>query len=126
MNTKGFFFTLIVIALISVFFITYEIYSYSRQDSVQNRISTMNSFLFSMENDFNRQVYITGFRTLFEIENTIAATGNYSSNLNARFGEAFLNGTLYGKPDALFVGTTFSDIVNAVNQNAKKLNVNVI
>ncbi len=125
-NKKGFFFTLVVIVVISVFFLSYEIYSISDNgEAIQQRIETMEGFLFSMEENLQRQIYTIGFRTIFEIENNIAATGNYTSNINARFEEAYFNGTLYGSPRDIFLGATYSDIVQSINNNAKKLNVNV-
>lgn len=125
MDKKGFFFTLIVIAVISVFFLSYEIYSSSQESSIQQRILTMDGFLFSMEENLQRQIYTIGFRTLFEIESDIAATGNYSYGINTRFEEAFFNGTLYGTPRTIFLGATYTDTLQSINQYAKRFNVNV-
>ncbi len=125
MNKKGFFFTLIVILTITIFFISYEISSSDKTDAVAQRVATMDSFLFSLEENLQRQMYTLGFRTIFEIENDIASTGNYTFSPNARFEEAFFNGTLYGTPRALFIGATYADILQTINQNARKMNVNV-
>ncbi len=125
-SKKGIFFTLTVLVLVSLFFITYTFYTeITKADSSRQRVETMNNFLLSIEQDLERQVYIAGFRTIFLLEDKIAETGTYISNPEAAFEESFFNGTLYGEPQPIMQGATFNDIVLAINDKARKMNVNV-
>ena len=90
-NKKAQLFTLVAIALIILFFAGYEIYSVSNERvSINKRIETMNSFLFSLEKNIGREVYISGFRTIFLAEDRIAKTGSYIPNMNNFLNDAFL------------------------------------
>ncbi len=124
MNKKGMFFTIIAILIISIFAVSFVVYStIQSRDSVQKRVSTMNNFILSVEKDLHRQVYISGFRAIFVINKKILETGSFNSNLNASMEELFFNGTIYGNPDEVMSGATFSDIQNSINLNADKMNV---
>ncbi|MBI2047114.1 hypothetical protein HYT26_03055 [Candidatus Pacearchaeota archaeon] len=66
---KGQVFTLFAIALIILFFVSYDVYSIVQDRyAVRTRISTMDNFLFSLEKNLERQVYTSGFRILFLAE----------------------------------------------------------
>ena len=72
MNKKGFFFTGIAILLLSLFLASYTFYDdVQDRKSVQKRVETMNSFMFSIEKDLERQVYVSGFRTILVMEKEI-------------------------------------------------------
>ena len=50
MNKKGMFFTLMVIALVSLFLISYGFYSsFDDRDSINKRVKTINSYVSSLE-----------------------------------------------------------------------------
>ncbi|MBI2452020.1 hypothetical protein HYV50_02995 [Candidatus Pacearchaeota archaeon] len=126
-NKKGIFFTMMAILIISLFVLSYTFYNEIKEDkSVNNRVNTMNNFLFSVEKDLERQMYIFGFRTIFLIEKKIVETGTYRTNINQTFHEAFFNGTIYGEAQALLNDAKFSHFNNTINNNAKKINVDII
>ena len=125
MNRKGVFFTILTIAILSLFIISYLIYTSSEsQDSVEKRINTLSSFVSATEVDLDRKMYISGFRSIFIFERTIVETGNYV-NVSAGFNELFFNGTLNGVAQSLTDDAKFSDVQESVRQNGNEMNVNV-
>lgn len=84
----------------------------------------MDSFLFSIEENLQRQMYISGYRITFLAEDYITRTGNYT-NINLFFNQAFFNGTVSGVHNDIMNGATYSDLVSSINQKASKLNVNI-
>jgi hypothetical protein len=135
LNKKGVFFTLLTIALISLFLISYTIVTIKKdREAINKRISSMNNFLFSFETDLSRQLYISGFRILFLYERRMAQTGSYMENASVSFdnvfNETFFNGSIYGSAEGeisdLMHGAKFSDIVSkANNELANKMNMDV-
>ncbi len=126
LNKKGMFFTLATIALLSLFFASYTVYSYTEnRETINNRITTMNNFVLAVDEDLPRKLYIAGFRIIFLFEKEITQTGKYITNLNTTFEEAFFNGTINTESQELLNKVTFSEIENALNENAQKVNVNL-
>ncbi|MBU0894688.1 MAG: hypothetical protein KKF48_00290 [Nanoarchaeota archaeon] len=128
MNKSGQFFTLIAIFLISLMFLSFELFSYfSENKSIKTRVSSMDSFLFSVEDNLERQLYISGFRILFLAENQITSSGVYIPDIDGFFQEAFFNATILGVPanSTILIGATYEDIVDSLNNKARKINVDI-
>lgn len=126
MNKKAMFFTILAIAILSLFVVSYTFSSVIKdRKSINKRITTMNNFVFSVEQDLPRQLYISGYRTIFLFEKSIADTGIYITNLNEKFQEAFFNGTINGEVQEVMQGATFSDIQTSLNEKANKINADV-
>jgi len=126
MNKKGIIFTIIAIALLSFFLVSYTIfYSINTRESVTKRIETMNNFVNLVEEDLPRQLYISGFRVIFLFNKRIADTGDYMINFNSTFKECFYNGTIYGEAQTLMDGVKLEDIEDALNEKARNINVNI-
>ena len=126
MNKKGIFFTILVIVMLSLFAASFILYStFKSRDSTQKRIESMNTFLFSVEKDLVREVYISGFRSIMIIEKKIVETGTFSQNVTSSMQELFFNGTIDNEQQELMVGAIFSDIQDNINFNAEKLNVEI-
>ena len=89
MKNKAQMFTLFAIILLALIFVSFEIYTvmYERE-SIRTRVSTMNSFLYSVEQNLERQLYIIGFRIILLAENEIATTGS-PINVADFFNESF-------------------------------------
>ena len=125
-NRKGMFFTVLVIALLSLFLVSYTIYSAVQDRSaISKRIQTMNNFLFSLEKDLERQGKIAGFRIVFLAEDYITRTGNYVSDVDGFFQESFFNGSVYGQENEIMLGARYEDILDSINDKANKINVNI-
>lgn len=126
MNKKGMFFTVLAIALLSLFLVSYSVYAVAKErQAVNKRIHTMNNFVFSIEQDLPRKLYISSFRIIFLLESEIIKTGNYITNLNSTFEEAFFNGTIYGEVQGLMQGVTFSGIETSLNDKARNTNLQI-
>jgi len=125
-NKKGQIFTLVAVALIGLLLISFEVFYLSQERfSVSTRISTMESFLYSMEENLERQLYISGFRTIFLAENEITNNGQYISDVDSFFEEAFFNGTISGEEQEILSGATYADLILSLNEKAEKINVDI-
>ncbi len=119
-------FSILAILIISLMFLSFELFSFIHQRGViKTRISTMDSFLYSIEQNLERQVYISGFRILFLAENQITSTGNYIE-VDKFFNEAFFNGTVNNVSSEILLGATYNDLINSLNQKANKINTEII
>ena len=126
MNKKAMFFTILAIALLSLFLISYTIqFAVESRESVNKRIKTLNNFVFSVEEDLPRQLYVSGFRVIFLLEKNIADTGSYINDLNNTIDELFFNGTISGVSQPLMKGANFSGIENSFNRKASKINAKI-
>ena len=127
MNKKGVFFTLAVIVIISLFLVTYTFYTeVQKRNAIQKRIETMNNFVFSIEQDLPRQLFASGFRIIFSLENKMIETLAYRTGLESDVQELFYNGTLNGESISIMMGATYSDIQTSLSQKADKTNANVV
>ena len=89
------FFTILTIAMLSLFFIAYFSYSaIEDRSAIDDRIKTMNNFVFSLEEDMSRQVYISTYRAVLSAENYITTNGSFIPNSQTAIEEALINGTI--------------------------------
>jgi hypothetical protein len=111
MNKKGIFFTILVMAMLSLFLVSYGIYSdVKSRGSINKRIETMNNFIFSIETDMSRQIYVSGYRAILAIENKITADGHFIANSQNAIREAIINGSIENENISLMAGYKLSDI----------------
>ena len=127
-NKKGVFFTLLVLLILTLFLISFVFVSeFQKRKVVQKRIETMNSFLFTVEEDLQRKMFISGFRTIFLLNKHIVESGSFISSSNESFQEAFFNGTIEGTTNVeiqqLMEGITFSEVETSLNEIARDINV---
>ena len=127
MQKKAIFYTTAAIALTMVIFATYSAYSTYRlsdkMDVIQTRIETVNFFIKDVEKDLNNGAYIAGFRTLLSFNQFIATNGTFIDNVNGRFEESFLNGTINKQPLSLMKDSTFTDWANKISAEANKVDI---
>src|SRR3989344_2586417 len=96
-NKKGIFFTMLVLVMLSLFLVTYSFYSsFQERRTINERVSTMNKFISSLESDMSRQIYISGYRALLSLQSKITDSGQYVSDVDASLEEALLYGTIDG------------------------------
>ena len=125
-NKRGIFLTLVTITILSLFAATYTTYTLIQdRDSLNNRITTLNNFVISVDQDLPRQTYISGYRAVFLFNKQIINTGTYISDIDASLNELFFNGSLNGIPQGLMDEATFSSIENFLSMNAEKINANL-
>jgi hypothetical protein len=120
------FFTIVAVVMIIPFLIFYAYHSsVDESGAINARINTMNNFVFSLEQDIPRQLYIAGYRTIFIFEKKISNEGSYISDLNSSFNELFFNRSLNGIDEEIMTGATYEDIKTSMEDMGKNINVNV-
>ncbi|MBI2657304.1 hypothetical protein HYX08_01265 [Candidatus Woesearchaeota archaeon] len=127
MSKKGIFYTTAAIALTIVIITTYSSFSTNRlsdkMDVVQNRIETVNFFIKDVEKDIGKGVTIATFRTLLSFNQFIANNGTFIDDINERFRESFLNGTINHQQLSLMKDSTFTDWANKISAEADKVGI---
>jgi len=127
MPKKAIFYTTAAIALTIVIIATYSAYSTYRlsdkMEATQTRIETVNFFIKDVEKDINNGVYIAGFRTLLSFNQFIANNGTFLDDINVRFKESFLNGTINNQPLSLMKDATFTDWANKISAEVDKIDI---
>jgi len=123
-NKKAMFFTLLAIAMLSLFLITYSSYSIIKDRSaIDKRISTMNNFVFSLEEDMSRQIYISTYRAILGIENYITSEGEFITDSKTTIEEALLNGTINEISIDLMEDYRLKDWSSRVSEISGKMNL---
>ena len=127
MNKKGVFYTVAAIALTIVIMVTYISYSTyklsEKMEVIETRVETINFFIKDVERDLKKGIYIAGFRTLLSFNQFIVNNGSYIDNVNVRFKEAFLNGTIMQQQLSLLKDSTFTDWANKISVEANKIDI---
>ena len=127
MQKKAIFYTVAAIAMTVVIIVTYSAYSTYRlsdkMEVIQTRIDTVNFFIKDVEKDLDKGAYIAGFRALLSFNQYITSNGTYIDDVNARFKEVFLNGTINHLPLSLMQDSTFTDWANRISDEAKKIDI---
>ena len=125
-NKRGMFFTVIALVMLSLFLLTFTAVShFSKIESEQRRVETLEGFVSSTERDLPRYLGISSYRIFFLLEKEVVQEGNYVSNLQASFSEGFFNGTVRGSYQELMRGATFSEIQDSLRNHAAKINANL-
>ena len=127
MAEKAILYTLSAITLTLVIIITYSAFSTYRlsdkMEVIQTRIETMNFFIKDVERDLNKGAYIAGFRTLLGFNQYIATNGSFIDNVNARFKESFINGTINQQQLSLLQDSTFTDWARKISAEAGRIDI---
>lgn len=125
-NKGGAIFTIVTIAIISLFFLTYGAHTLIQDhSSTDKRINTLNNFVDSVEIDLSRQIFISGYRAIFIIDKKTLDTGSYIADVNNSVSELFFNSTLNGEFQDLMEDATFSEMQDFLSGNADKINANI-
>lgn len=126
LNKRGVLFTIVTIAIISLFATTYATYTlFQDRTPLNNRIATLNNFVISVEQDLPRQTYISGYRAVFLFNKHIVDTGTYIADIDTSLNEVFFNGSLNGVSQGLMDDAKFSSIESFLSANAAKINANL-
>ena len=127
MNKKSVFYTIAAIALTLVILATHSAYKTyklnEKMEVIETRVDTVNFFIKDVEKDLEKGANIAGFRTLLSFNQFITGNGTYLSNINDRFKEAFLNGTINNMPQSLMLDSTFSDWATKISGEADKIDI---
>ncbi|MEK6984680.1 MAG: hypothetical protein AABX33_08965 [Nanoarchaeota archaeon] len=127
MSKRGIFYTTAAIALTLVTIFTYgTFYSFNlneKMDVIETRIGTVNFFIRDIERDINNGVFIAGFRTFLSFNDYIATSGLFIDDVNSRFKESFLNGTINNAELNLMRDTTFTEWAKRISARANKIDI---
>jgi hypothetical protein len=125
-NKRGMFFMLLAILLISILLLSYTFYSQFREkETIRKRVESLNNFVFVVEEDLERRLFIAGFRIIFLFESHVIESGSPIDNMNDRFDEAFYDGTFSGDFQDIMLGATFYDMEYVLNEKAQKIGANL-
>lgn len=124
-NSRAQTFTIVTIILIGLLIVTTSIITINMSNPIKKRISTMDNFLFSLEENLQRQLFISGYRTTFLAIKHITDNGEYISNYNTFYNESFYQGTINGVSQEIMEGATYSDVISSIQERADKINVNI-
>jgi hypothetical protein len=123
-NNKAMFFTVIAVILLSIFLLSFSIYSeYNERTSVKERITTLNNFIFSLEKDISRQGYISGYRALLSLGDHITSTGQFIPDSRIALTEAIINGSIEGNSINLMEGYRLPDLNQRISEIADKMHL---
>src|SRR3989338_5673592 len=121
---KAIFYTSAAIALAIVVVVTYSAYtSYRLSESmnvVQTRIDTVNFFIKSVERDISKGAFAAGYRTMLGFNEFNNDNDAFIDDVDAKFKESFLNGTISGQPQAMMLNYTITDWANKISAEASK------
>jgi len=125
-NKKGIFFATLALLLISLFLLSFSIISSnSYRESIKKRVSTMNSFLASTEQDISRKLYIFGYRNILVWTEKTTTSGSFITDINASLNESFFDETFENNPHSFLSGTGYNSMIDLINEEANKINVNI-
>lgn len=124
---KAIFYTSAAIALTIVVIVTYSAYTSYRlsenMNVVQTRVETVNFFIKSVERDISKGAFAAGYRTMMGFNDFINNNHAFIDNVDARFRESFLNGTISGQPQAMMLNYTITDWANKISAEAEKVDI---
>jgi len=124
MNKKGMFFTLTVLSIISLFLISYGFYTViSGRESINKRIESMNNFIFSLEKDMSRQIYISSYRAILGLGSYITMQGEFLNDSTEAIREVLINGTVDNQTINLMNEYRLDDWHSRVSDLGEKNNI---
>ncbi len=125
-NKKGIIFTTLAVLILSLFLTSLTFYSSVKEKkSIRDRVETMNHFIFSLEKDMERQIYISGYRAVLSIGSYITETGNFIDNAENSIKEAMINGTINNQSMGLMEGYKLSEWKSRVSDLSNRVNIYV-
>ncbi len=128
---KGVFYTFLAI-LISLLVMTVLIGSTQvsrrgKSEAVSQRVRAMDSFLTDLENDFERELYIGGYRSILSLQKIVRQQRDFIDDMDLRISEILVNGTFNGtQVDLMFQDGQGADISSwnqRVGEEAGKLSL---
>src|SRR3989344_9156077 len=135
-NLKGFFFTIIAIAMSVVIILSYNVYTdYRLNDkmyAVETKVDVMNNFVAGLEDDLENAIFIVGFRSLLSLEDYMMEHNAFldddvaeTPSLNSAFDEVFRLGTIDSEKIGLMNNNTFINWTGKMKEQANKTGISV-
>ncbi len=126
-NKKGIFFTLTAILLMALILListyTYSFKLRDREEVISSRIDTINNFIKGIDSDLDREIYISGFRTILGMQDYMEEKGEFFNNSQEAFKEIFLYGKYGNETIDIMNDTSFTNWSNRMKDKAEELNI---
>ena len=127
LGTKGMFFTISALILLSVLFVSLIFqnrYSISDRDRVVSlKTLTLQSFVSGLEQDAKKGLFIAGFRAVLGAEDAIFETDDFINDSKAALLEAVMNGTVNGMAVSAMNQSTLPEWLARMNVETAKLGI---
>lgn len=138
-NTKGFYFTLIVLfCIILLLLVSFQVKREYATEGIKTRILSINNFVKSMERDASRVVYISSYRTMVAVMDYVVSKNKYLEGeyddreitVNGVFADALSNGSLnyslgYPEAESILINTSLRDWQERSSILASETNLNL-
>lgn len=126
-NKKAVFFTLTAILLVSLFIIFPSLYQFKeitqRTATAEQRIYAVNNYIKNLERDIERGLYISSYRAIYALIESISSSGEFLNDTYSSFNSALMNGTINNKSYIVMQDSTLSAWVTKVELEGTKLHV---
>lgn len=127
LNRRGMFFTLLGLALVALLITTITVqrttYYQQNQFVISNRLDSMNSFINNLKQDAGIALYTSGFRSMVALNEHVATTGTYVSDVTDGMEELMQYGTYGGAPSFLLVNNTMINWTASMQQQASRIGI---
>lgn len=127
---RGIIFSIVAILLVGVLIASMSIVAkttYKQKSFIaSSRVNSMNDFIFSIHQDAERNLMISGYRAIISLQKDIAEKGDFVSNFSNAFQELIVNGSINNTPQDLMGNASINDWASRINIEAEKLNIEVI
>jgi len=124
MNKKAFLFTIMSLIFLGVvsFYLGLETDYAMNKDffRIEKRVASMDYFISTVEDDIERGMYISGFRSLVGIQNFIASNGTFLTDRDQTIREIMLNGSINGDDIPVMANSSFSLWLEKIAEEAQK------
>ncbi len=127
-SKKGFVFTIIAIILASflIVFSEMDYYNFKEKSVItEQRIISMDNFIYDFEKDIERELLIGGYRGIVGVEKYISENGSFVADFDKILAELFINGTVEGVGSGLMINASYNEWLVRINEESSKLNIKV-
>lgn len=116
---------LIAAVMLTIFFTRATPSEKETSESIFFRISTMARFIDDFHQDIDRATFISGFRAFIALEERINQQGDYLTDPDSDFTQAFLNGTIAGDSYDIMINSTFNQYLDRVRAQSSKIGIDL-
>lgn len=130
-NKRGYFFTLTVLVLIALVFLTVIVTRappYTKESDLKNtRVQETNAFLQEVQKDAQSALFIASFRAFLALEDHLLTENDYisSSQLQSLLQELLINGTIKNNPSSFMNLSTLTQWSNQTTTLANHIHVDL-
>jgi hypothetical protein len=127
LSRKGFFFTMVAVALSIVLILSFKVYDTKgrneKNEVIAARIFTLNDFIRDVESDMQKGLYIASKRTFLGMQEYITEQGAFLPSTADAFEEGMLHGTIEGIQVNFTLNATFTDWTRRIQAQAETVDI---